>query len=103
MPAARDLSKDFHLLNRQGPYEKKKRKEKKGKQMDMCRFDLIHNANLAHNATPALFHPSLLLVSLLNNHHQTRNKVPFYSSPSHTANTNAEQTCLAVNMYIIIM
>lgn len=71
--------------------------------MGMCRFHLIHNANLEHNAAPTLCHPSLLLASLWNNRHQTQDKVPFYSSPSHTANANAEQTCLAVNMYIIIM
>lgn len=51
MPAARNLTKDFHLLNRQGPSEKKK----KGKQMVMCRSDLIHNASGAHSLTPFLF------------------------------------------------
>lgn len=52
MPAARNLTKDFLLLNRQGPLEKKR---KRGKQMDMCRSDLVHNASLAHSLTPFSF------------------------------------------------
>jgi len=77
MPAARNLTKDFHLLNRQGPSEKKK----KGKQVGMCRSDLIHHGSLAHSVILFCFrntHSPALPASLPCKKTATRHKSKFH-------------------------
>lgn len=50
MPAARNLTKDFHLLDK--VLWKKRKKEK---ETDTFRSDLVHNASLEHSLTPFSF------------------------------------------------
>lgn len=76
--------------------------------MHTCRSDLIHNESPALLLSLSLFQNHAIACShssapLQDNSHRAQIEVPFCNSPCHTMNTNAEQTLLAVNMYIIIM